>query len=139
MLRINLGYVLIFILPILLIQSCARKCFRSDYRDASKLIYETKKLKQVPFLKAHLKNGDICILKDSWKIDTITNKLYGVGIQYDYNRSKIMEGPITLPFDNISLYETNTKLNDTEIGRITAFIILEVVDLYLFSVLPKLL
>ncbi len=136
MLRINYRYA-IFILPILLIQSCARPHFRSDYQEASKLIAETKKLKKIPFLKAHLKNGDVCILKDSWKIDNISNRLNGVGIQYDYNRNKKKEGAISIPMDSISVYETNIKFNSSEPGRIAGLIVLEALNLYLFSVLPR--
>lgn len=138
MVKIYLHRILILLLPILFIQSCARNYFRSDYKDAGMLIHETKKLKKIPFLKAHLKNGDICILKDSWKIDTITDRLTGVGILYDYNRIKKVQGPISLPFESISIYETNTKFDSLEPSKVAGLLILEALNLYLIGVVPRL-
>lgn len=138
MVKIYRHRILIFLLPVLFYQSCARHYFRSDYKDAHRLIHETIKLKKKPFLKAHLKNGDVCILKDSWKIDTTTDRLTGVGILYDYKRVKKVQGPISIAFESISIYETNNKFDTLEPARVAGLLILEAVNLYLIGVVPRL-
>src|SRR5436309_267728 len=94
--------VLIFVIAIIGIQSCAVYYFRSNYKDANSLLHQTNNLQTKPFLKAHLKNGDVCILKDSWKIDTALNTVSGYGTKYDFNRKMIFEGAIKIPIDSVA-------------------------------------
>ena len=56
------------------IQACKTYYFRSNYKDTNSLIHATNNIQTKPYLKAHLKNGDVCILRDSWIVDTITKK-----------------------------------------------------------------
>jgi hypothetical protein len=116
---------------IVAIQACETYYFRSDYQDANKLLHETKNLQTKPFLKAHLKNGDVCILKDTWQIDTVQNLVSGTGIRYDFNRNKAIESGMSVPIDSVLIFETNTKISNTEAGRITALVILAGVDVIL--------
>ncbi|PKL86166.1 MAG: hypothetical protein CVV22_04555 [Ignavibacteriae bacterium HGW-Ignavibacteriae-1] len=119
--------LLAFVICILTLQTCSPNKiydFRSNYKDANTLIHETNALEAKPFLKAHLKNGDVCILRDSWVVDTVTNVLTGNGIRYDFNRIKIFEGSISIPIDSVAIFETNKKLDNPEQGRVTALSIL---------------
>jgi len=113
---------------IMTIQSCATYYFRSNYKDANSLIHDSEYLLIKPFLKAHLKNGDICILRDSWKVDTTTNIVSGNGTKYDFNRINVFEGAISIPIDSVAIFETNSKIQKPEAGRITALSILAGVD-----------
>ncbi|MBL0072438.1 MAG: hypothetical protein IPP34_11780 [Bacteroidetes bacterium] len=61
-------------------------------------------------MKAHLKNGTVCILKDSWAIDTTLNTVGGNGTQYDFNRQQTFQGYINIPIDSVAIFETNSKL-----------------------------
>ena len=121
-------YLLAFGLVIISIASCATYYFRSQYMAANKMMHESKNLETKPFLKAHLRNGDVCILKDSWDIDTIGNVVIGTGIRYDFNRQKIHEGTISISIDSVAIFETNKKLLDTESDRVTALSILAGLD-----------
>lgn len=80
------------------------------------------------FLKAHLLNGDVYILKDSWKVDTILQVVSGTGSRYDFNRKLISDGPLNLPLDSVVIFETNKKIMQPEAGRITALSILAGLD-----------
>lgn len=121
-------YLGLLVLLVIVIQSCRTYKFRSNYTNANTLIHETDNMKTKPFLKAHLKNGDIFILTDKWEIDTVTDVVKGYGTQYDFNRKAIYEGEIEIPISNVAIFETNIKLQRTESGRLTALTIMAGVD-----------
>lgn len=110
------------------IQSCATYQFRSTYKETNSLIHETSNLQTKPFLKAHLKNGDICILSDTWTIDTVNNQVSGSGQKFDFNRNRVFEGELSIPIDDVAIFETNTKLVKPEAGRVAALSIMAGVD-----------
>ena len=110
------------------IMACKQHYFRANYQDANSLMHKTGELRTKPFLKAHFKNGDICILKDTWKVDTIVDIVSGHGNKYDFNRRKLFEGNLSFPIDCVAIFETNIKLKDTESRRITALAIMAGVD-----------
>lgn len=110
------------------IQSCVTYYFRSNYKDTNSLIHGTKNLQTKPFLKAHLKSGDVCILKDSWEIDTTLNIVSGNGTQYDFNRRQTFQGSINIPIDSVAIFETNVKILNPEAGRITALSLMAGLD-----------
>lgn len=115
----------------LAILACSKHYFRSNYKNANALLHETDTLDTKPYLKAHLKNGNVCILKDSWKVDTLTNFLSGNGSLYNFNREKVSEGKITIPIDSVAIFETNSKIKHPEFGRILALSILTGLDVAL--------
>lgn len=121
---------ILVIIVIIIFQNCKTYQFRSNYKDVSSLLHQEGEGKL--YLKAHLKNGDVCILRDTWKIDTTKNELIGVGDRYDFNRNKIYNGDIFIPVDSISIFETNKKLNETEIDRLSTLSILTAANVGLF-------
>jgi hypothetical protein len=121
-------YLWTFIIAIAAIQACKTYQFRSNYKDANQLLHDTKNLQTKPFLKAHLKNGDICILKDTWQVDTVQNLVNGNGLRYDFNRIHTFTGNISIPIDSVAIFETNTKIVNPENQRITALTLLAGVD-----------
>lgn len=102
--------------------------FRNNYKSANSLIHETQNLNKEYFLKAHLQNGDVYILKDTWEVDTVQNLVLGIGSRFDYNRTKISEGLLSVALDSVVIFETNKKLEKTESKRIRALAILAGVD-----------
>lgn len=123
-------YYIIFIAAfIIFIQACKTYYFRSNYTSANELIHSTENLKTKPFLKAHFKNGNICILKDTWEVDSL--RILGHGTLYDFNRKKISEGSVNLNIDSVAIFETNTSLKNAENGRLTAMTILTSLDVAL--------
>ena len=111
--------------------SCTTYYFRSNYKEANSLMHETKQIQARPFLKAHLKNGDVCILKDQWLIDTVANKVTGYGTQYNFNRVNLFTGQISIPIDSVAIFETNQKIKNPEAGRIATLSILAGLDVAL--------
>jgi hypothetical protein len=109
-------------------QACKPYYFRSNYKDSNSLIHGTKNLQTKPFLKAHLKNGDVCVLNDSWKIDTTLNIVSGNGIQYDFNRRQTFQGSINISIDSVAIFETNAKILKPEDARIAALSLMAGLD-----------
>jgi hypothetical protein len=67
---------------------------------------ETVDLK-APFLKAHMKNGDVFVL-ERWQIDEAKRAITGPGEQYGPDRSLIRRGTFTVLYAEVALYESNT-------------------------------
>lgn len=124
---LSISVVLMALISIL---GCSTKTytFRSNYKDANQLLHDSTNLETKLYLKAHLKNGDICILKDSWQVDTLSNLVSGVGTKYDFNRKQVSEGSISLPIDSVAIFETNSKLISQEENRIRALSIMASID-----------
>jgi hypothetical protein len=123
------NYILIIAFVSTGLQSCKTHYFRSNYKEANKLLHESNNLKTKPFLKAHLKNGHVCILEEKWEIDTTTNVVSGWGKDYDFNRKLVFHGNINIHIDSVAIFETNKKLINPEEGRITALTILALFDI----------
>lgn len=103
--------------------------FRSNYTQANKILHEEKSLGEKFFLKAHTKNGNVYILKDTWSIDTVNHRVVGKGIVYDFNREKIQESKFHIPIDSVAIFETNKSLSEAEYGRIGILTIFTAVNL----------
>lgn len=111
--------------------SCKTYYFREDYKDANSLIHSSGNLIEKPYLKAHMKNGCVYILKDTWQIDSTEKKITGTGSFYDFSRQLVSEGEFTIPADSVAIFETNIKLPDAERGYISALSILAGVEVIL--------
>ena len=59
-----------------------------------------------PFLKAHLRNGQVFILSGG-AVDTITRSVSGQGEQLDPNRLVLSNGNQRIEIDSVALFETN--------------------------------
>src|SRR6185369_14344212 len=92
---------------LLVFAACKTFKFRANYNNANSLLHETKNIETKPFLKAHLKNGDVCVLQDSWQVDTVRNILNCKGNRFNFNRKEIYSGTLALPLDSVAIFETN--------------------------------
>ncbi|MBK7215244.1 MAG: hypothetical protein IPH88_18555 [Bacteroidales bacterium] len=70
-------YIAAVLISIVAFQACRTYYFRSNYRDVNMLLHESSQMQTKLFLKAHLKDGEICILRDSWAVDTLRNMVTG--------------------------------------------------------------
>jgi hypothetical protein len=59
-----------------------------------------------PYLKAHGRDGAVTVLS-RWRADATARTLSGEGRRFDADRRLIATGPVTLPFDEVALVETN--------------------------------
>jgi len=131
----TLIYALAFTLILLFIYACKTQylSFRSNYTDANELLYDTENIEK-PFLKTHMKNGDVCIFKNLWEIDTIRNTVSGTPNCYDFQRKQKTEGETTIAISDVALFETNKPLNKTERSRMGALTALYVFNAALLAV-----
>jgi hypothetical protein len=112
--------------------TCARRYqFRHNYSNANSLLHAEENLVSKPFLKAHLKDGDICILRNTWRVDTVNQFIVGDGERYDFNRSFKMKARLTIDLDSVAIFETNQKLTGPENERIASLSILAGLDIIL--------
>ena len=127
----KLKHFLLFLIgsiALLCFRGCSSYYFRTDYKDANSLIHSTANLQSKLFLKAHLKNGGIFIFRDTWNADVIGNRVTGNGIQYDFNRNVIHEGPVSISLDSVAIFETNSKIKEPEQMRVAALCLMVAVD-----------
>lgn len=122
------SYAYITVVVVLALVSCGQYFIRSNYKDANGLIHQMKNLKERPFLKVHLKNGDVCIMENAWKVDTIRRIVSGDGTRYDFNRNSYPKANLQISMDSVAIYETNVMLRNAESARITALTILGTVN-----------
>lgn len=102
--------------------------FRSNYENVNELLHETKNLSTKPYLKAHLKNGNVSVFKDTWHIDSSNHTVSGKGVSYDFNRFKTFEGDLSIKIDSVAIFETNKKLEkNSAIGGLTMLAGLDIV------------
>ncbi len=62
--------------------------------------------KESPYLKAHLKSGEVYVL-DSWRMGPDNTQLEGTGARFTVLREPAGAGPQSIPVDSIALLETN--------------------------------
>jgi hypothetical protein len=61
---------------------------------------------RAPFLKVHARDGSLVVLSP-WQADEAAQVVSGTGTRYALDRSVLGEGPISVPFDSVVLFETN--------------------------------
>lgn len=127
-------FLILFILIVVTVYACViakHHYFKEMYDDHNKLIHETSKVKEKPFLKAHLINGSVCIFDDKWEYDSIKNTIVGLGKYYDFQRKDVLDNQINIHVDSVALFETNTKLTADKQSRIQRMAILTAMDIVL--------
>ncbi len=125
-------YTAIFItLTIIACKSIKHYQFRELYLSQNELIHISRDSIKKPFLKAHLKNGEVYIMDDKWAFDTINNIISGKGNHYDFKREVLQSGLLHIAVDSVALFETNTKLKPEGSARMAAMTILTSMDIVL--------
>jgi len=111
-----------------LVQSCGPYYFREHFRDANDLLQYTGNVPTKLYLKAHLRDGQVYILTDTWAIDTVQHQVTGQGRLYDVNRRLVNSGPVSVPIDSVVIFETNKSLDKVENEPIAGLSILAGLD-----------
>ena len=62
--------------------------------------------KRSPYLKAHLRNGNVHVLSQ-WSVAPQGRVVSGEGTLLDANRQIIQEGKFAIPIDSVAIFETN--------------------------------
>lgn len=71
--------------------------------------------KKSPFLKAHMRDGDVYILS-RWTIDTVARTIAGEGERLDANRAIVSAGAPVVSLDSVALFETNVVAPHSSVG-----------------------
>ncbi len=74
--------------------------------------------KEIPFIKLHMKNGDVYIF-ENWKIDQKENVVLGNGDHLDMNRQPIDQGEFKLSINDVVLAETNVIKSSAAVTALT--------------------
>jgi hypothetical protein len=96
----------------LLLTSCARlKDVEREQVQADELRgWDDKQIdkekKRSPFLKAHMRNGDLFVL-ENWQVTAGKGDVFGNGTHYNTHRQVITQGPLSVPIDSVAIFETN--------------------------------
>ncbi|HNM07221.1 MAG TPA: hypothetical protein PKK72_01470 [Chitinophagales bacterium] len=129
----RLFHITLLLVVIAGISSCGTTQFRKDYYNVNTLLHDSTQFATgTPWLKAHMKNGNIVIFYNTWEVDSAQTYISGFGAQYDFNRQLITQDHLSIPIDDIALFETNNPVQDNK-GRISAITIMTGLDI-LFGV-----
>ncbi len=83
--------------------------------------------KKSTFLKAHMKNGDVYILK-VWHVNPQAGLVSGAGEHFDVNRKLIGTGQAVIPLAEVALFETNvTKVSGAGVANTVVWVVSAVV------------
>ncbi len=122
----------LFLLSVIIsLYSCKNNSTRKNYKEHNQLLHEQKNLNEKPFLKAHLKNGEVIIYADKWSIDTISKTINGIGKRYNFNRDLTSTGEMSLFYSDVAIFETNIKLNKPEHQAISSLAFITTANLAL--------
>lgn len=104
--------------------------FRKTYTDFNEVLHSDTT--EVPFFKAHFKNGDVGIL-EKWSLSQDKDAIIGQGRLYDFNRNQVKEGLLSFEVKEIAIIETNQleAIKSLDADRVTGLAILTGVNLAL--------
>jgi len=106
-------------------------CVSTTERVSRELI-EIEKVKSISdkYVKIHLQDGFLCVM-NSWKIDESAKCITGTGKYYDFNRNLLNSGTLAVPFDKITILETNDKSTNPGVATMVVMGIITVpISLY---------
>lgn len=114
----------------LLFSSCVvNQGFRNVYSDYHTFKSVLDTLPDQPFLKAHLKNGDLALFFGQWNIDSTNGEITGRGSHFNYSREPLDSGQIKVNISDVILFETNAQITSNEDARFFAVAILTAANL----------
>lgn len=73
---------------------------------------------QMPYLKAHMKNGDVYIL-NNWQVSDDEKLIQGQGERLNFNREILKSGDLVIWIDSVSIFESNTLSNSPSVAALT--------------------
>lgn len=112
---------------------------RQTYLNANSLMHQTGQPEQ-PFLKAHLRNGDVVIFGNDWQYDSSQAVVAGAGKHFDFNRNLVRDGPQQIAVGEVALFETNAPevvRDRDQIAALTVITALNVIGAAICLTMPK--
>jgi hypothetical protein len=99
-------------------------------------ISPTESSEDFPFIKLHMKNGDLYVL-NNWIVDSKSSTVNGTGKLVNANREIISEGQFTVPVKEIVIAETNHIKSSSAVGTLTVLTIVTGIFTVVCIVNPK--
>ncbi len=99
-------------------------------------ISPTESSEDFPFIKLHMKNGDLYVL-NNWIVDSKSSSVNGTGKLVNANREIISEGQFTVPVKEIVIAETNHIKSSSALGTLTVLTIVTGIFTIVCIVNPK--
>jgi hypothetical protein len=97
---------------------------------------ETRAMNQKsPFLKAHMRNGDLFVL-ENWT-GSENGDVTGDGTRYDPNRRPLESGHLVVPIDSVAIFETNISTVSGAGAAIITFAVITVGIAIMCAANPK--
>ena len=99
------------VLALILLAGCTSKQVERESTDPNIFqAFEPSRIAQLkkssPYLKAHMKNGNVYVFR-SWRTDSITTGITGNAILYGPSRDALAQGEFALAYDSIAILESN--------------------------------
>ncbi|MBI5266913.1 MAG: hypothetical protein HY851_06740 [candidate division Zixibacteria bacterium] len=96
------AFVLTLVLVSIAVTGCVQQVMRrvTAPENASTLDHRS------PYLKAHLKNGNVAVIS-KWSVDQLKREVLGQGTLLSPNRTTLETGSLVIPIDSVALFETN--------------------------------
>jgi hypothetical protein len=102
--------------------SCSNPRIERITSPPDQIVY-MKSSQEIPYLKLHMKNGELYVLSD-WQINNETKEVTGIGKQMNLNREIVSEGKFQISLTQISLAETNKIDGSTSVGVLAALTVI---------------
>jgi hypothetical protein len=96
----------------------------------------TKSSQELPYLKLHMKNGDVYVL-ENWIVNSKTDSVSGLGKLFNLNRELISEGEFALSNQEVVLAETNQISGSVGTGVLATLTVITGVFTIVCIVNPK--
>ncbi len=102
--------------------------FKQNYKSVNEVLHHQDSVTVATFLKAHMKNGDVYIIKDKWELDTEEDIIIAKSSHYDFQREIQSNGMAFIPLDEVAIFETNNPIQSNEKKRVGQLTILTALD-----------
>ena len=110
--------------------SCVQTVHRTEHADLTTVDREA------PFLKAHLRNGDLVVL-DRWTADDRARQVSGDGERFGADRRLVERGPLTVALADVALFETNTISTSPAVGAMAVLTVASAATTVVCLTTPK--
>jgi hypothetical protein len=115
---------------VLILSGCTSTfLIRNQHRDIAELTTGTGAYFGPPFLKVHMKNGELYVLNEDWKLNVDQKFIFGKGTRYSFNRKQYYVDSFQIQLDSVALFETNNKLKDPKSEAVQMMGFLGTIDL----------
>ena len=133
MISLNIKKFLAIAIGMILLASACKSVvnsynFKQNYKSVNEVLHHQDSVTVATFLKAHMHNGDVYVIKDKWELDAEEGAIIAESIHYDFQRTILNAGMDTIPIEGVAIFETNNPIKNRESEKIEQLTILTAID-----------